>query len=174
MPDHLGDVAGYLETVGDGDGELRMGPSDLQGVPLPLGEGGEHHDEVVHVLEDDLHGRLELESGRGIDDVVGCGAEVDVLAGVPLALLGHRLDHGHQIVAGLLLDLLDPVDADDVEARHAGDLVRGGLGDRPKGRMRPGEGGLHEHLDPDAAILAEYGLHIVAAVTVVQGTDVAH
>ena len=100
--------------------------------------------------------------------------QVHVLARVALALLGHRLDHRHQVVPGVLLDLLDPLHADDVEARDPGDLVGGFLRYGPEGRVCAGQGGLHLHLVEDAALLAEDGLHVFAAVAVVKGTDVAH
>ena len=99
---------------------------------------------------------------------------MDVLAGIPLALLGHGLDHGHEVVAGLRLDLLDPVDADDFQRRRAGDLVGRRLRDGAERGVRPGEGGLDEHLVAYAAVLAEDILHVLATVPVVQGTDVAH
>ena len=89
-----------------------MGPADLQGVPLLLGELGKGVKEGVDVLGDKFQGLLDLEGGGGIDDVVGSGTEVNVLAGGSLALLGHGLDHGHEVVVGELLDLLDPLNFD--------------------------------------------------------------
>ena len=112
VPEHLGDVSRDLESVGDGDGELGVGPADLQGVPLLLRELGEGVEEGVDVLGDELEGLLDLEGGGGVDDVVGGGSQVHVLAGGSLALLGHGLDHGHEVVVGELLDLLDSLNFD--------------------------------------------------------------
>ena len=97
-----------------------------------------------------------------------------VFSGVAGALLGHRLDHGHEVVPGLLLDLLDPAYADRSGTGHAGYLVGIGLGYGAERGVRSGQGGFHVHLVLYAALLAEDRLHTLASVSVVKGADVAH
>ena len=174
MSEHLGDVSGDLESESDGDCELSMCPSDLECVALPLGELGESEDEPVNILLDDLNCSLYLECGGGVDDIVGGGTVVNELAGITLALLGHGLDHGHEVVPGILLDLLDPIDIHDIKAGDACDLLCLLLGDRAERGMCPCQSCLYIHLVLEAALFVEYGFHVFAAVSVIEGTQVAH
>ena len=105
MPVDLHGEDRELQAKSDGDGELPMGPPDHDQIPMFLRQGGKSGLKVLQTFQDEMDGLHHLQGICRIDDIVGCGTEMDVAPCVP-ALLAECFHHGHEIMSDLGLDLL--------------------------------------------------------------------
>ena len=150
MPVDLVDPHRELVAERDGKGVLAVGPPDHEGVAVSACLGGEPSADGAEIREEERPRLAHHEDHAGVDDVLGGGSVVDVLAGIGVAEGGEGSDRGYERMGGGSDLAADRVEVDERRVGLPGDLLGRVLRNDSELRLGEREGGLdvEPFLDP--------------------------
>ena len=103
LSSHLVQPNSRLEAERDGNGGLAVGSAQHDGGSFSFGNVCTNEDQVAEFFSQQHDAVPELESHRCVNDVVGCGAEVDAPAGFSSSL-SHGFGQRHDVVPRFRFD----------------------------------------------------------------------
>ena len=157
VPVDLVDPHRELVAERDGKGVLAMGPPDHQGVAVGARLGGQPFADGAEIGEQERPRLAHHEDHAGVDDVLGGGPVVDVLAGIAVAEGGQGPNRGHEGMSGRSNLAADRVEIDERRVGLSGDLVGRVLRNDTELRLGEREGGLDVEPLLDAIPVGEHG-----------------
>jgi len=159
---------GKAQAIGGGNCNLAVGPAGADQALVIQGFFQQEGEQSLELGLQDIQGGLDLQACSCVQDVIGCGSQMDPLPEIG-ALFRQGQDGGHHIVPDLVLDLLGSLRAGGLCCRS--DLRRCTGGNHAQLFLRSCQGRLYPKEAAQTEVLFPDGLHLFGSVSKFNGVN---